>query len=126
MSDRAGAALAPTNTDSHLIMPREGRVWKRGVFPESSYQPLWEDPATGRQAFIARFGPGGSIPMHNHPGREFAYVLEGEMRVGRDRMGPGDFITAADGDVHDVWTETGVTFFIVVDQPIMVLAEDES
>ena len=109
------------STNTHIIVRVEDRQWYEGVFPHSSYQPLWQDPQSERQAFIVRFGPGGSIPLHNHPGREFAYVLEGEMDVGGERMRPGDFLSAADGDTHEVRTETGVTFFIVVDKPIMTL-----
>lgn len=107
----------------HLIVRAAEREWRKGFFPVSEYQPLWRDPDSPRQAFIVRFGPGGSIPFHDHPGREFAYVLEGEMFVGGERMGPGDFLTAGSGEHHDVTVPESVTFLIVIDAPIEPLED---
>lgn len=108
----------------HTVIRAQDRPWRKGIFPMSEYQPLWADPTTGRQIFLARFGPGGSIPCHDHPGREFAYVLEGEMEVGGERLGPGDFLTAGPGETHDVKVKEGVVFLIMIDAPIEEVSPD--
>lgn len=101
----------------HIVVRAQDRQWVPGIFHNSTVQFLYKD-ANGRQTFLARFGPGGSIVHHDHPGRELAYVLEGEMRVGDDILGPGDFLTAGAGECHDVYTEHGVTFLVTIDAPI--------
>lgn len=99
--------------------------WKEGFFHNSEFCMLWQDNdgQTQTQAFIVKFEPGGFIPEHDHPGREFAYVIEGEMIVGNERLKAGDFLTAGWGEVHNVTTEKGVTFLIVIEKPIEIVEE---
>lgn len=107
----------------HFISKKEAREWKSGVFHESEYQPLWKETTENSQteAFIVKLKPGGFIPVHNHPGREYAYVLEGDMWAGEELLEEGDFLTAGPDELHDIRTDHGVIFFIVIEQPIEIV-----
>ncbi len=65
-----------------------------------------------------RVEPGTRIPLHTHECPEFIYVLEGELIIGSERLGPGSASVASVGSVHsDVRSETGCVF-VLVDRPV--------
>lgn len=66
-----------------------GVRWSRVSLP-------W-DPAAN--VFLLRIGPGRSLPLHSHGGRELTQVLYGRIDDGRGGFGPGDF-DEADDEVH--------------------------
>ncbi|MBG9794368.1 hypothetical protein ABD76_18385 [Paenibacillus dendritiformis] len=107
----------------HFISKIHEREWKKGIFHNSEYQPLWkeQDTKSKTEAFIVKLNPGGFIPVHNHPGREYAYVLEGSMLAGGEPMEEGDFLTAGPDELHDIQTDTGVIFFLVIEEPIEIV-----
>ncbi|GAA4726591.1 cupin domain-containing protein [Brevibacillus fulvus] len=100
----------------HLIIPAEKMVWSEGLYEKTEMCYLWADEATGKRAFLLKMHPGSMIPQHDHPQREIAWLLEGEVRLGEDYMKAGDFLTAGLGESHDVYTETGCLFFLYIDQ----------
>ncbi|SIA58341.1 ChrR Cupin-like domain [Mycobacteroides abscessus subsp. abscessus] len=102
----------------HLIVRKEDMVWEDGMYEGTKMAYLWEEPETGRVAFLVDVEAGGTIPFHDHPRREVAFVVEGEVRLNEDIMRKGDFLTALDMEAHDVYTETGCTFFIYIDYNI--------
>ena len=72
----------------------------------------------GMELQIVRVGPGAQIPAHTHECPEFIYVLEGELIVGGQSLGPGGASVASIGSSHpDVRSETGCTF-VLVDRPV--------
>ncbi|SDZ40597.1 cupin domain-containing protein [Bacillus sp. 166amftsu] len=99
----------------HYIVHKENMKWDDGMYPGTSMCYLWEEPETGRVVFLVKVDPGGRIPLHNHLRREIAYLVEGEVRLNEDIMKAGDFLVAAGEQAHDVYTETGCTFFIYID-----------
>ncbi|WP_134682997.1 cupin domain-containing protein [Brevibacillus migulae] len=101
--------------NKHKIIPKEEMVWEEGIYEGTEMCYLWEDPDLERYVFLVRCHPGSSIPMHDHPRREIAYLVEGEVRLNEDVMRKGDFLTAAGAQAHDVYTETGCTFLIYID-----------
>jgi len=72
----------------------------------------------GLEMQIVRVEPGARIPLHTHECPEFIYVLEGELSMGAQRLGPGWASVASVGSVHaDVHSETGCVF-VLVDRPV--------
>jgi quercetin dioxygenase-like cupin family protein len=72
----------------------------------------------GLEMQIVRLEPGARIPLHTHECPEFIYVLEGELILGVERLGPGSASVASVGSVHsDVHSETGCVF-VLVDRPV--------
>ena len=75
---------------------------------------IWEDPAGGRRAILARFEPGATLPPHRHVGDELIYVIEG---TNADESGPvttGNMNYRPNGCVHSVTTKNGATVLAVV------------
>ena len=67
---------------------------------------------------IVRFEPGTKLPVHMHEIPEFIYVLEGELCIADQTLGPGWASVASPGSVHsDVHSVTGCTF-VLVDRPL--------
>ncbi|WP_214482975.1 cupin domain-containing protein [Bacillus sp. SM2101] len=102
----------------HTIVHKENMVWEGGMYEGTEMAYLWEDEDTGRVAFLVKVEPGGSIPFHDHPRREVALLVEGEVQLNDDIMKEGDFLTASGEEAHDVYTEKGCTFFIYIDYNI--------
>ncbi|MGH8372293.1 MAG: cupin domain-containing protein [Gammaproteobacteria bacterium] len=91
--------------------------WKPSTFAEGVFV---KDVAVtdGLEMQIVRFQPGAQLPLHRHECPEFIYVLEGELILAGQRLGPGAASVASQGSVHsDVHSETGCTF-VLVDRPI--------
>lgn len=98
-----------------MIHYAKDRKWEEGMYENTEMSYLWEDKETGQLCFLVKLHPGSWIPLHDHPRREIAYLVEGEVRLNDDIMVAGDFLTAGVGESHDVYTETGCTFFIFID-----------
>jgi anti-sigma factor ChrR (cupin superfamily) len=72
----------------------------------------------GLEMQILRFEPGTRLPLHEHECPEFIYVLEGELVVAGQRLGPGWASVASVGSVHaDVHSDTGCVL-VLVDRPL--------
>lgn len=74
--------------------------------------------AGGSEMQILRFEPGTRLPLHEHECPEFIYVLEGELVVAGQRLGPGWASVANAGSVHaDVHSDAGC-MLVLVDRPL--------
>ena len=63
---------------------------------------------------LVRMEAGSSYPQHIHDGPEECYVLQGDLRVGDEVLGRGDYQRAAPGSRHGIQsTENGCLLFIV-------------
>ncbi|WP_088830987.1 cupin domain-containing protein [Paenibacillus tyrfis] len=100
----------------HVIIPKEKMVWSPGVYENTEMCYLWDDPELERRVFLLKMKPGSVIPMHDHPQREIAMLLEGEMILNETEiMREGDFLTAGLGESHVVTTEKGCVLFLYID-----------
>ena len=82
------------------------------------------DKATRRAPTIMlKFDPGASYPAHNHPGGEEIFVLEGEIRLGKDHLRAGDYIFTAPGNRHAVHSEGGCVILVNVPEEVEILKE---
>ncbi|MBI2891492.1 MAG: cupin domain-containing protein [Nitrospirae bacterium] len=67
--------------------------------------------AAGMEAIVqsVEMPPGGALPKHYHPGREFGYLLEGEATLWMEKqpersLKAGDLFTITPGQVHTAKT----------------------
>lgn len=76
--------------------------------------------ATARRAptILLKFDPGATYPGHNHPGGEEIFVLEGDIRLGKDRLHAGDYLYTAPGNIHAVQSETGCVVLVSVPEEV--------
>ena len=74
---------------------------------------LYLDRTLRRFAALLQLSPGVRYAAHRHPGPEDCLVLEGDLRLGDQVLGPGDYQHAQAGTWHDEqWTETGCVCLI--------------
>ena len=96
----------------HFIASDEG--WQPHPIPGITVKVLSVDKATGVATLLIKAAPGTTYPAHHHSGSEGCYVIEGEVLVAGQRIGPGDFHLAdADSDHDPLYTETGATVLLV-------------
>ncbi|WP_127531399.1 cupin domain-containing protein [Paenibacillus kobensis] len=100
---------------NHLITVAQSAKWEAGFFENTELAFLWEEKETGRMVFLLKLLPGSIVPMHEHPRRELAYLLEGEALLNGEPLSGGDFLTAYGNVSHEVTTETGCIFFMYID-----------
>lgn len=74
---------------------------------------LWDDPASGRHAYLVRVAAGGRINWHPHPADEECYMISGDLSFGPLHLKAGDFHVAKRGVAHPPATsKTGAVFLI--------------
>ncbi len=73
--------------------------------------PLRFDKTTGAGAVLLRMAPGCAYPAHRHTGGEDVLVLEGELIVGAEKFGPGDYLWSGVDSVHAPRTVRGCLLF---------------
>lgn len=105
--------LTDDATSGFLVVNAEQLAWRPSTFaPHVRVKDLGS--FNGRFMQLVRYEPGASFPVHQHPGPEFIYVLEGELIQQGRRLGPGWAAVAAAGTTDtDVRTEIGCTFLTV-------------
>lgn len=77
------------------------------------------DAEAGRApTILLRFDPGAAYPAHRHPGGEEIFVLEGDIRLGKDRLQAGDYLYTAPGNTHGVQSDEGCVVLVSVPQEV--------
>lgn len=99
------------------ILIEEG-VKTDGIFAKS----LHFDSTTNRPTvFLLKFEAGASYPNHVHPAGEEIYVLEGEVRSGKDELKTGDYMYMPPGSSHSVFSKTGCVLLFKVPEEVVIL-----
>ncbi|HEV8474555.1 MAG TPA: cupin domain-containing protein [Methylomirabilota bacterium] len=107
---------------SDLVRGGEGG-WRPLATPGSFVKVLHADRATGASTALIRFDAGTRFPAHNHPGGEEVFVVEGDLRIGGDLLGPGDYLYTPPDGKHAAFSERGCVFLVTVGKPIEILTE---
>lgn len=85
------------------------------------------DAAEGRApTILLKFDAGATYPGHIHPGGEEIFVLEGDIRLGKDRLQAGDYLYTAPGNIHAVHSEAGCVVLVSVPQEVEKLTNKSS
>ena len=102
------------NTASRIIALSDIEWKQHATLKGIRQKALWSDPATSRQAFLSRFEPGTSLPMHRHAGDEILYVVEGAIADEAGTVTAGNMSYRPNGCVHNVSSRNGATVLAVV------------
>jgi quercetin dioxygenase-like cupin family protein len=94
--------------------------WKFSA-PGVSKKILRYDEPTGEMTLLLKFDPDSTYPAHNHPAGEEIFILEGDLRVGRDELGAGDYLYTPPNGKHAVSSRNGCLLFIRLAKPIELL-----
>lgn len=81
------------------IVRADERRWQ-ALGPGVDWLPLYSEPSQGWHCFLLRLAPGGRLPPHLHGRAEECLMLEGDMRIGAEHFGPGDYVVAPAGSRH--------------------------
>ncbi len=89
-----------------------------GVYIKS----LLFDEATDRSpTILLKFEAGATYPLHDHPGGEEIFVLEGDVKVGKDQLNTGDYLYTAVGNKHRVSTKNGCVLLLKVPEQVRIV-----
>ncbi|MBC7933386.1 MAG: cupin domain-containing protein [Rubrivivax sp.] len=92
--------------------------------PGVSKKVLYSDEQTGESALLLRFDEGATYPLHNHPGSEEIFALEGDVRVGKHELKAGDYLYTPPEGKHAVSSKNGCLVFLRLSKPIEILSGD--
>jgi quercetin dioxygenase-like cupin family protein len=85
-------------------------------------KPLLFDEATHRApTFLLKFEAGATYPAHNHPGGEEIFVIEGDIKLGKDHLHKGDYLYTAPNGKHAVWSQNGCIVLLKVPEAVEIL-----
>lgn len=85
----------------------------REFAPGVETKVLHRDPATEAETTLWRLAPGTVVPEHSHSLDEELMVLEGELKIGPEQLGPGDYLLGKKGIDHpEITTADGALLLI--------------
>jgi quercetin dioxygenase-like cupin family protein len=113
-------------TESFTQLVRSGQIeWKALVEPGVSgvfVKVLRFDSETRRApTILLKFAPGATYPAHNHPGGEEIFVLEGDLKLGKDHLCAGDYLYTSPNGKHAVRSEKGCIVLVSVPEEVVIL-----
>ena len=90
----------------------------QGIFIKS----LLFDESTNRSpTILLKFEAGATYPLHNHPGGEEIFVLEGDIKLGKDELSAGDYLFTAMNNKHRVSTKNGCVILLKAPEEVEIL-----
>ena len=72
---------------------------------------------------LLKFEAGATYPAHNHPGGEEVFVIEGDIKLGKDHLHKGDYLYTAPNGKHAAWSENGCIVLVSVPQAVEILKD---
>lgn len=70
---------------------------------------------------LLKFEAGATYPLHNHPGGEEIFVLEGDIKLGKDELSGGDYLYTAVDNKHRVSTKNGCVVLLKAPQEVEII-----
>lgn len=78
-------------------------------------KPLHIETDRGYAVVLGKLEPGTHYPAHSHHGPEQIFMLTGDLHIGSEELGPGDFHHAGPGTRHEVnHSVNGCTILVVL------------
>lgn len=90
----------------------------KGVFIKSL---LYDEEQKRSPTILLKFEAGASYPLHDHPGGEEIYVLEGDVKLGKDELKAGDYLFTAVNNKHRVSTKNGCVLLLKVPEQVVII-----
>jgi quercetin dioxygenase-like cupin family protein len=84
-----------------------------GVYVKSL---LFDEETQRSPTILLKFEPGARYPLHNHPGGEEVFVLEGDIHLGKDHLFAGDYLFTAPNNLHAVRSDGGCVVLLKASQ----------
>jgi quercetin dioxygenase-like cupin family protein len=117
---------ASKQTESFTQLVRSDQIeWRALAEPGVSgvfVKVLRFDRETRRApTILLKFAAGATYPAHNHPGGEEIFVLEGDLKLGKDHLYAGDYLYTSPHGKHAVRSEKGCIVLVSVPEEVEIL-----
>lgn len=95
-----------------------GEENSEGIFIKSL---LYDEETKRSPTILLKFEAGAVYPLHNHPGGEEIFVLEGDIKLGKDELKAGDYLFTAVNNKHRVSTKNGCVILLKAPQQVEII-----
>lgn len=89
-----------------------------GIFVKSL---MFDSKANRSPTILLKFEAGATYPLHNHPAGEEIFVLEGDIKLGKDELFAGDYLFTAANNKHRVSTKNGCVVLLKVPEEVEII-----
>lgn len=107
--------LIKTNEIEWIPLHEEGIL---GIYVKSL---LYDSDTKRSPTMLLKFDAGATYPLHNHPGGEEIFVLEGDIKLGKDELTAGDYLFTAVNHKHRVSTKNGCMVLLKAPQEVEII-----
>jgi ChrR Cupin-like domain len=97
--------------NSFLSVRFQDIEWQAHPVPGVEVSIFYTDSMTQRISGVLKAAPGMQYPPHRHAGVEEIFMISGDLRMGTEVYGPGDYIRSSPGSVHAPHSQDGCMFF---------------
>jgi hypothetical protein len=104
--------ISEAQKDSSFLTVRFQDIeWQAHDVPGVEVSILYTDVATRRISGVLKASPGMEYPLHRHAEVEEIYMISGDLKVGTEVYGAGDYIRSQPGSAHAPQSRDGCMFF---------------
>ena len=97
------------------LVAHDASDWKALPLPGAWFKTVSIDRDRGYVILLGKLDAGVRYPAHTHEGFEDLYILTGDLHVGSENLGPGDFHHSDAGTSHpDNYSVAGCTLLAVL------------
>ena len=112
----AGAAAGMYRAGELAILRHSEGRWTPSGIRGVRFRTLCADRKANRRTIVLQMDPGTELPDHDHAGLEEVYLVSGDLSIGAERLGPGDYFRVGAGAEHGTArTQDGCVCIIVSD-----------
>ncbi len=104
-------ASVPQNSEAFWTVRAQEVEWQSHPVPGVEISIFYTDQVARRISGLFRAEPGMQYPPHRHAEVEEIYMLSGDLIIGEQVYGAGDYIRSHPGSIHSPYTKTGCMFF---------------
>ena len=92
--------------------------WRSAATAGVAVKRLRDDKTSGASTFLLRVDAGARVPLHDHPGGEELFVIEGDLKVGGDHLKSGDYLYTPPDGRHSASSEGGCVVLVTIPKPV--------
>ncbi|MEW6145579.1 MAG: cupin domain-containing protein [Thermodesulfobacteriota bacterium] len=111
------------STDEGFLYVRQNEGEWVEIMKGVMIKNLYRNPEKNYATLLVRMEPGATFPNHVHTDTEECYIIEGDLRMGGQVFGKGDYIRAEAHSTHErISTEKGCFLLIAASEENELLA----
>jgi quercetin dioxygenase-like cupin family protein len=118
--------IASKQTESFAQLVRSEQIeWQplaeRGVSGVFAKVLRFDRETRRAPTILLKFAAGATYPVHDHPGGEEIFVIEGDLKLGRDHLYAGDYLYTSPNGKHAARSEKGCVVLVSVPEEVVIL-----